>query len=301
MKNFTLWTLIITSIVCLSSQVMHASQQQSKQSIMAYLYSCLKPQTQIIPSARAASKKVIIFDLDGVLCKTNDLQAFYEIGMQTIVRYMLKHGQPCQQKLFKALQHAPALTTHDAYNNGMRLPNIMIDWQCNAQALRDIQDCMVAHICSNTALSIEEKNLHINTVLMMTTPHKFITTRQLILAGLQLAQKLKDLGYKLYILSNWDATSFPLFQEQFPELFMHQGQNLFDGIMISGKAGLVKPDPNIFKKFLQRYNINPADAMFIDDTIENIQTAEMLGITSIQCKNNNIADVIAQLAEKLIP
>jgi len=279
-------------------QSIHAHQEPSnkaQQSLTAYLYSYLIPQQEIIPAAENASKKHVIFDLDGVLCKTNDLQAFYEIDPYVVGQYIWKHGKPSSKNLFKALEKAPALSTEHAFHEGTRMPQIMIDWQCGLQELRDIQDDMIHHILNSSDLTIEEKNLQVNTVKMMTTPPKFIATRQTIPAGIELAHNLKKLGYKLYILSNWDPTSFPLFQEQFPEIFEFEGKPLFNGIMTSGKTKMIKPNQNIFEKCLTQFNIPATQAVFIDDTIENIQTAQNLGISSIHCQNKNIYEVKKQL------
>ena len=299
MKNFKLFALFIAIMVHVGAiHTNPASSNATQQSLAAYLYAGLWQSQEFIPAAKNASKNVVIFDLDGVLCKTNDLQAFYEIGMNVIVQYILQHGTPSSKKLFTALEHAPAVTTFDAYNEGMRIPQIMVDWQCNAQELRDIQDDMIKHIL-NSKLTIIEKNLMVNTVLMMTTSEKFVATRQTIPAGIELARTLKKLGYKIYILSNWDITSFPLFVEKFPELFTYNGQDLFDGVMISGKTGMIKPHTNIFEACLKKFKIQRSQAVFIDDTIENIQAAQNLGISSIHCKNKNIDDVTAQLIKIL--
>ena len=298
MKNFKLFTFFIAIIACTQPIYTNASSDSSKNSLTAYLYASLCQPQETIPAACNASKNVIIFDLDGVLCKTNDLQAFYEIGMNVIMQYMLQHGKPSSKKLFEALKNAPAVTTASSYNEDMRMPQIMVDWQCNAQELRDIQDEMINHIL-NSQLAIAEKNLMVNTVLMMTTPEKFIATRQIIPAGLELARSLKKLGYKLYILSNWDPSSFYLLTAQFPELFNFEGQDLFDGIMTSGKTGMIKPNSDIFEACLKKFRINRSQAVFIDDTIENVQAAQNLGISSIHCQNKNIDSVTKQLIEIL--
>lgn len=298
MKNFNF--LVLFAISMLESQQFLRSEiaTQQSQSIMTYIYTSLVNKQEPIPAQIASTKKCIIFDLDGVLCTTNELQAFYEIGMDTIFQYMLKHGVPSKTNLFKALEHAPALTTFAAYDQGLRIPQIMVDWQCNAQDVRDIQDTMIKHIL-DSQITIEEKNLQVNTVLMMTNPKKLIATRQAIYEGIALVRTLKKLGYKVYALSNWDAASFPLFVEKFPEIFTYEDQNLFDGIMISGKTGMIKPNKNIFEACLSKFKLKKTEAIFIDDTIENIQAAQAIGITSIHCKNRNIANVTKELIIQL--
>ena len=300
MKQFKLLTLFIATIACMQPIFGNMpSTDKTQQSMTAYLYSNILQQSTALPAAQSASKKIIIFDLDGVLCTTNKLRASLEIGMGTIGQYMLEHFKsPSSQLLFQALEFAPAVTTYDAYNQGIRMPQIMVDWQVGAQDLRDIQDTMMSHVASSD-LTISEKNLHIQTILMMTNPTKFITTRQIIPDGIELARSLKKLGYKIYILSNWDPTSFPLFVEEFPEFFTFEGRNLFDGIMISGQQHTLKPNKDIFEACCNKFNIQKSQAIFIDDTIENVTEAQKIGIESIHCTNRNIADVKKQLIKIL--
>lgn len=296
MKNFNLSILLTITIgIMLPMYNYTAPTNTHQKSLITYLYTHLLPQATTIAAAKNTPKNVIIFDLDGVLCTTNKIRAFQEVGMTTIAQYMLEYFKtPSNLELFAALDKAPALTNYKAYNQGVALPQIMVDWQVGAQPLQDIQDCMVAHILQS-GLTISEKNLHVKTVLMMTTPKKYIPTRQIIPDGLALARQLKDLGYRLYILSNWDPSSFSLFVEQFPELFTYQGKDLFNGIMISGQQHMVKPQKEIYQACLKKFNINPSQAIFIDDTIENIQAAQNLGISSIHCYDKNFHHVKKEL------
>jgi len=56
---------------------------------------------------------------------------------------------------------------------------------------------------------------------------------------------------------------------------------LFDEVVISSKLGIRKPDRDIFYKTLGLLGIDAKDAVFVDDTLENIESASLLGIKSI--------------------
>jgi 2-haloacid dehalogenase len=43
----------------------------------------------------------------------------------------------------------------------------------------------------------------------------------------------------------------------------HRFFDLFDGIVVSGEEGLIKPDPRIFRLFLDRYGVMAEDCIFI--------------------------------------
>jgi putative hydrolase of the HAD superfamily len=55
----------------------------------------------------------------------------------------------------------------------------------------------------------------------------------------------------------------------------------FDEIVISAEIGLVKPDPKIYKFALERLEVSPQKAVFIDDFMVNIEAANALGLHTI--------------------
>jgi len=278
---------------------------QTNQTMLTSIYSYLFETKKVDPIPASTGDKVIIFDLDGVVLTTNSLQAFQEIGIDTTLLYigaeLLYNYQfkiPSKEGLFKALELTPADSTFDSYHDGLRMPQIMVDQQIGAQSLIAIQLAMNRQIKNSNRLDAE-KNLLLQTVAMMTTPEKFIRTRTTIPAGVELLHELKAQGYKIYVLSNWDPTSFPLLKTKFPEIFTYQNNDMFDGIMISGNVGMLKPEHAIFKKCLTDFNIKASSAIFIDDTIENVQAAQNMGITAIQCDPHNIPAARKQLIEIL--
>ena len=91
--------------------------------------------------------------------------------------------------------------------------------------------------------------------------------------------ELKEKGVLLYILSNWSAETYPIAEERFDFL------SWFDGKIISGEEGIVKPDLEIYKLLIKRYDLNPYQTVFIDDKEENIKSAELLGIHGIHFQN----------------
>lgn len=60
---------------------------------------------------------------------------------------------------------------------------------------------------------------------------------------------------------------------------------LFDYKILSHEIGMRKPDESIYRYTLEMINVNPCEILFIDDSIENIDTAKKLGFTTIFFKN----------------
>jgi 2-haloacid dehalogenase len=92
----------------------------------------------------------------------------------------------------------------------------------------------------------------------------------------EIFRELKDSNkYKIYALTNWSAETFPLAVSKFDFL------NWFDGIVVSGVEKMRKPSPEFYQILLDRHEVKPEEALFIDDNYRNILAAEHLGIQSI--------------------
>lgn len=85
----------------------------------------------------------------------------------------------------------------------------------------------------------------------------------------------KAQGKKLYALSNFH-------QQAFDTVFaLHPFFALMDGMVISAHEKTIKPEEKIYRLLLDRYGINPGQAVFIDDMESNIAAARHLGIGGI--------------------
>lgn len=94
--------------------------------------------------------------------------------------------------------------------------------------------------------------------------------------SVEIFRQLKDSGkYKIYALTNWQAGLFDIALVRYN--FLHW----FDGRVVSGEEKTRKPFPEFYHRLLDRYNVNPAEALFIDDSLRNVIAAEKLGIKSI--------------------
>lgn len=104
-------------------------------------------------------------------------------------------------------------------------------------------------------------------------------------------QDLKDKGYKVYYLSNWSAWTYDLLQEAGKFDFL----KLMDGGVFSYDAGYMKPNEEIYKILLNKYKINPEEAVFFDDREENIEAANKLGIHGVHFPRHDSSIVYSNL------
>lgn len=80
----------------------------------------------------------------------------------------------------------------------------------------------------------------------------------------------------LYAITNWAAETWPAAVETYPRL-----TQVFRDIVVSGQAGLLKPDAAIYRLLLDRNGLQPQDCIFIDDSASNVEGARALGIDAI--------------------
>lgn len=92
----------------------------------------------------------------------------------------------------------------------------------------------------------------------------------------ELFRQLKDSGkYKIYALTNWQASLFEIALVRYN--FLHW----FDGRVVSGEEKTRKPHPEFYQRLLDRYHVDPAEAIFIDDNLRNVKGGEAVGIRGI--------------------
>jgi len=109
---------------------------------------------------------------------------------------------------------------------------------------------------------------------------------------IDILKQLKDKGINAYYLSNFHQLAFEHVTEK-NEFF-----KLFQGGIVSYKEKLLKPEKEIYMRLLEEYNLKSEETIFIDDTLANIQSAEIVGINTIHFKNSQ--ELMAKLNELLI-
>lgn len=94
-------------------------------------------------------------------------------------------------------------------------------------------------------------------------------------AVIDLMRTLKTAGYPLFGLSNWSRVKFDTVKDELVFL------PLLEEYLISGDAGVTKPDERIYHILLERIGRPARECIFIDDSEENVFAAEEVGIRTI--------------------
>ena len=115
---------------------------------------------------------------------------------------------------------------------------------------------------------------------------------------LRMIDSLREKGYKTYVLSN---TNPIFYNDWIAKAFRQDGKSIndyFDGIVVSFQELMCKPNPDLFRNLLNRYRLNPAETVFLDDSEANCAAARSLGIDSVvitESGKDSLAETVKSL------
>lgn len=104
--------------------------------------------------------------------------------------------------------------------------------------------------------------------------------------GFRAAARCRRAGKKLLLLSNYPSRGYARMREKFADRF----GDLFDGGVISSHVHQIKPDAEIYQTLLENYGVDPSRALFIDDTLVNIEGAMKQGIHGFHMHESGMMD-----------
>jgi len=68
---------------------------------------------------------------------------------------------------------------------------------------------------------------------------------------------------------------------------------ILDGFVLSCDIKVIKPDRKMFEEILSKYELDPANCVFLDDLADNTKMAESLGIKAYQVKQrSDLVDIL---------
>ncbi len=103
-------------------------------------------------------------------------------------------------------------------------------------------------------------------------------------------------NHRIFLLSNTndihiqEFNAYLLDEHNLPSL-----EPFFEQLYLSYELGLRKPDARIFEYVLQDADLEPANTLFIDDSIQHIQAASELGINTHHLVNQTINEFLDDL------
>lgn len=89
----------------------------------------------------------------------------------------------------------------------------------------------------------------------------------------EIVAELDGRGVPLFAITNFSADFWPPFRARERAFF-----DRFMDIVVSGEEKLLKPDPAIYYRALDRFRLRPAEALFVDDRAINVEGAAAVGM-----------------------
>lgn len=256
-------------------------------------------------------KNTLIWDLGNTLLTADTLCFAREVGLTDFILYPLidwKNPKKIHEVAFDLLTRIDS-PQHSAYTQatgaGKILPPLMLHWLTGTTSHHEIEKTLTHSFgrwqADGAFSSKRQERLVRNTMNTLFHPEKFAHCMKPIKEGVKLlkecAEHRDDRGNKLnslYILSNWDQQSFeylrhsPRTQTLFSYFDTHH-------ITISGDAAVLKPQPEMYHYFINKYDLNPQHCILIDDQVENILAAQEQGLQGLLLENGNYQQLKMEL------
>lgn len=116
-----------------------------------------------------------------------------------------------------------------------------------------------------------------------------------IVDSVALLGMLRDRGVPTYASTNWGAENWERAKRLFPFL------EWFDGALVSGKIGVVKPDPRFYALLIEQFELRPEATLYVEDNIDNLAAAATFGFVTHHFVNSQALAVELRERELLDP
>lgn len=90
-----------------------------------------------------------------------------------------------------------------------------------------------------------------------------------------IVEALDGRGIPLFAITNFSADFWRSFRAKEDAFFRR-----FRDIVVSGEEKLLKPDPALYRLALERFGLEPGEALFIDDRDVNVEGAKAVGMVA---------------------
>ena len=122
--------------------------------------------------------------------------------------------------------------------------------------------------------------------------NKYVNNNKFFNDTIEIIKKLKNLGYKVYLLSNLKEIDYEKF-------IKHFDVSIFDELFLSFKLGMLKPNDDIYQYVINKLNTKPENIYFFDDNKENVDGAIRNGINAYQVTGETVKKVVEGILNQI--
>ncbi|MCX5924186.1 MAG: HAD hydrolase-like protein [Candidatus Dependentiae bacterium] len=243
----------------------------------------------ILSSQHLKSEAVsaIFFDIQTIF-QIDSMRASNYIGKFDSLRYLAEVGNiPRQEDLFRQLKPVKALSTQITYNQNLEMPLIFSDWLSAKQAPSKVADSIQKYFKHKNISDIEKK-VFLAIVNMMVTSTSLADIQYSSSKIETLIEKLKRNGYKIYLVGN--SANISSLRSKFKNIF-----KLFTNVYVSGELHLLKPYKEFYQAVLERSEIKPQQALWIETEQKFSSKVQQFGYNAILYSHSYHEDIIRNL------
>jgi FMN phosphatase YigB (HAD superfamily) len=256
------------------------------------------------------ASKVLIWDLGFTLIEPNSFKIARRLGIVDCTLMYMTFGRASHSIVSDSMydvmmngeEEYVACVPYDP--EGRLMPLCMCEWIKSTRPNKEIQqDALKNANKYPDYVNDRHKRIIKRTISWMLNPSEFGTCMRPMYKASRLLKdctRRKDKEgnqvHSMYILSNWDKESFDhLYKDPTNRpVFRHFPR---ENVYISGNFKDMKPHLPIFRHMVEKYNLDPAECIFIDDQGDNVRAARAIGMKAIQVRNGNYRDLRKKLKE----
>lgn len=220
-----------------------------------------------------SDRKVIIFDLGKVLVRESQMRVLSKFSKKSLFTFsrIYRSFTPLRVFFFDVMETIKGKGFFSVY------PLIFEEWLTNKITNEEIRDVMRNAISENTLYPSSVKDLLYTLVDVTFTPEIFAEIMTLH-SGANLLDLIPS-DIPIYLITNYNSEACAVLMKKYPDVF-----SKFTDIIVSGDVKLMKPQQEIYAHAMRKWrldNISKENILYIDDEIENIETAKSIGFKTI--------------------
>ena len=148
---------------------------------------------------------------------------------------------------------------------------------------KDFKKCLLGEITVEEHINNLKGEKEFNDISYILKKENLVDSYPLMKTNFEYIKKLKNKGYKLFLLTNITEDSYNYIND------LININKVFAGGIYSYQEGVVKPNHDIYNLLINRFNLNKDETVFFDDKVKNVLAAKEVGIKSYVF--NSIEDI----------